>query len=378
VANGSCEEENCVSRRVLKEAIESTTGFVLPFDLDKLKYDSCEAGKKCAEAFNQITPRFDLVIIDEAQNIRNYNNATEFLNAWLGYKRFETISSLKATKTLLMSVTQAHRNVETLKNQLKYFIDEDRIPQKITHEYLEEFMIRRLRTYKNQNKYECRLNVADDVGKDISIEQRLLLALIQKKLADYKINNNANYKIGFLETFESFDPTDDEPEEKDDSDKAKEFENGNSHEKDEYGQAVDKKIMRDIAESYKNEFDEADYPPHPKLNYMEAKMVTSYKTASIDDDNCPDKAIVFVRRIASVHELQRRLTKKYEDRVVNYWLQKLNIRNGSFRDIQVRFEQNYNRSVDPDSLTMTCLMKLMMCSSWIQKTYLKKRTKANC
>ena len=348
VARGACEENNYVSRRVLREAIESVTESELPssIELNQLKYDSSEAGRICAEAFNRITPRFDLVVIDEAQNIRNLNNATLFLNAWLGYKRFETVSSSIATKTLLMSATPAHRNVETLKNQLKYFLSEDKIPQKLSHDYLEEFMIRRLRTYKNENKYECRQNLADDVGKDISIEQRLFLALIQKKLADYKLKNNANYKIGFLETFESFDPTDEgEPEEGEDSRSIKEFENGNSHEKDEYGQAVDKKIMRDVAESFRNEFEDEDFPPHPKLDYMKNKMVTAYKNTVIDEDNCPDKAIVFVRRIASVQELQRRLSKKYEDRVINYWLQKLNIKDGSFRDMQVRFEQNYNKSI---------------------------------
>lgn len=346
VAHGMWGEDNCVNRRALKDAIESVTGYEVPCQLEKYKYDSFEAGRICAEAFNQVTPKFDLVVVDEAQNIRNWNNATEFFNAWLGYKRFETASPSIVKKTLLMSATPAHRNVETLKNQLKYFLDEDKIPQKLSHEYLEEFMIRRLRTYNKENKYICRSNTAEDVGKDITIEQRLFLALIQKKLADYKVNNNANYKIGFLETFESFDPTEDvDTKDEKDTKQAKEFENGDSHEKEECGQAVDKQIMREVAESFRSEFDDGDFPPHPKLDYMNSKMVTAYKNAVIDEENCPDKAIVFVRRIASVQELQRRLNKKYEDRVINYWLQKLNIKNGTFRDMQLRFEQNYNRSV---------------------------------
>ncbi|WP_034450162.1 SNF2-related protein [Butyrivibrio sp. AE2032] len=344
---GGSDDDNCFNRKSLKDSIESVTQRDYPYPLEKYKYDSTEAGQICAEAFNKVTPRFDLVVIDEAQNVRNWNNATAFLNAWLGYRRFETKSSSIATKTLLMSATPAHRNVETLKNQLKYFIAEDKIPERLSHDYLEEFMIRRLRTYKSENKYECRSNVADDVGKGITIEQRLFLALIQKKLADYKINNNANYKIGFLETFESFDPTEDDLGDEDGKDlkKIKEFENGNSHEKDEYGHAVDKKIMRDVAKSYRNVFNDEDFPPHPKLNYMENIMVTTYKSGEPDEDNCPDKSIVFVRRIASVQELQKRLIKKYEDQVVKYWSRKFNIKDGKLRDIQARFEQDYNKTV---------------------------------
>lgn len=342
-------------RKELEDAIAGVLGTDSRFRLTKKYYDTAQAGRVCGEIFNRFghMPKFDLVIIDEAQNIRNDNNATQFLSAWLGFKRFEEEREIgvreRAEKVLLMSATPAHRNVGTLRNQLRYFEKTDRIPDDIDHAYLENFMIRRLRTYGGDNKYTCRKNQAIDISNEMDIEQKLFMALIQKKLADFQGKNNAQFKIGFLETFESYDSfqgtysvsDDDEGGE---SDKEKEFENGNSHVKDEFGQAADKKLLQKTARSYEETFGENSFPPHPKLNYMEESVAKSIEAEGSDNPN--DKALVFVRRIASVDELCKRLNSCYEKAIIDYWAEVLDLGdNVSFKQVQSKFEELYDRSV---------------------------------
>ena len=157
-------------------------------------YSSYEAGMICGKVFNNYSQRYDLVIVDEAQNIRNNNNATVFFNYWMGLKRFKPEACMDIIKMeksafvrheckyLLLSATPAHRGVESLRKQLLYFEDSMNIGD-ISHDFLKKFMIRRLKTYNGKNKYAVRKIKADDVAKDLS----------------------ATFKIGFLETFESYD-----------------------------------------------------------------------------------------------------------------------------------------------------------------------------
>ena len=343
-----------IRRKDLEEAIMDELSIAPPYGLSKKEYDTTQAGCACGEIFNtcEEMTKFDLVIIDEAQNIRNDNNATRFLSAWLGLKRFEKDRELRgkeiAGKVLLMSATPAHRNVGTLRNQLEYFERSEMIPKNIDHDYLENFMIRRLRTYGGDNKYKCRQNYAVDISNEMGIEQKLFMALIQKKLADFQGNNNAQFKIGFLETFESYDsfqgPYTDSDDESGDGENEKEFENGNSHVKDEYGQAADKRLLQRIARSYEETFGENSFPPHPKLNYMEEALNRSIEKEEPDELN--DKAIIFVRRIASVDELYKRLNNCYETAIIRYWANELGLgEQAKLSDVQRTFENRYNRSV---------------------------------
>ena len=345
--------EGKIRRKDLERAIADELNIYPPFGLSKKEYDTSQAGCACGEIFNRYgkMPKFDLVIIDEAQNIRNDNNATQFLSAWLGFKRFEGDREIKVIerteKVLLMSATPAHRNVGTLRNQLRYFEGPDNIPDNIDHDYLESFMIRRLRTYGGDNKYKCRKNLAIDISCEMDIEQKLFMALIQKKLADFQGKNNAQFKIGFLETFESYDSSQGPNSiivEDESGDGEKEFENGNSHIKGEYGQAVDKSLMKKIARSYEETFGENKFPPHPKLNYMEETVNKSIGLNGVDDIN--EKALVFVRRIASVDELYKRLNNCYETAIIRYWKDEFRLgKKAGLLDVQRVFENRYNSFV---------------------------------
>lgn len=332
-------------------------------------YNYRDAGKISGAILKSVSPNFDLVIVDEAQNIRNENNATVFFNYWMGLQRFkqsantdlgryidEVIGNGKGInnrKYLLLSATPAHRGVESLRCQLLYFENEKNISE-IDHDFLEQFMIRRLRTYSGENKYAVRNITADDVAKDLKIDQRMFLALIQSKLAQIQVTNNATFKIGFLETFESYDVTaeSDIKDDEETGEKRKEFENGGSTDTEEKGAALDKKMMQSVAESYGKTFDGEKCPPHPKLNFMEKKA-----EELIDENICPgdmdvpDKAIIFVRRLASVDELvNRRLNRLYENRIISYWADKFGIkkRNPSLIDIQNAFKNLYKKTDDDD------------------------------
>lgn len=329
-------------------------------------YNSQDAGKICGAILKNVSPKFDLVIVDEAQNIRNENNATVFFNYWMGLHRFKHNANTdigrnideslrngkyyKDRKYLLLSATPAHRGVDSLRRQLLYFEKEKNIPE-IDHDYLEQFMIRRLRTYSGDSKYAVRNTAADDVAKDLNVEQRMFLALIQSKLAQIQVSNNATFKIGFLETFESYDVTN-EPVANDDEtgEKGKEFENGGSSDKDEKGSALDKSMLQGIAKSYGKTFVGQKCPPHPKLNFMEgeAKKIVDVNMQP-GDLVVPDKAIVFVRRLASVDELvNRRLNKLYENKIIEYWATRFELKaeNPRLVDIQNAFRNLYNKIED--------------------------------
>lgn len=354
------------------------------------KFNSQDSGKICGKFLRNYTPYFDLVVIDEAQNIRNENNATVFLNYWLGLKRwsapegklgevfdhitqkndedFEHITQKngevfecipqknKESKFLLLSATPTHRGIESLKNQISYF--EDQKTDKFTQDYLSDFLIRRLRTYdgkKKYNKYNIREITTNDISKDLNednkdgLMQRLFLALVQSKLAINEVKNNARYKIGFLETFESYSPTDSSQKDAE-TGEYKEFENGASQKDGEKGFAPDKKILKSIKKSFDDSFNKKckrEYPPHPKLGFMENEVKELLNKTQSCLTNAPEKALVFVRRLASANELEKRLNKVYEDKIISYWAHELGI-GESFKEIQKEFEDRYKKKVEKE------------------------------
>lgn len=325
-------------------------------------YNTCDSGKICGKFLNKHTVHFDLIIIDEAQNIRNENNATTFLNYWLGLIRFNDEKSnvgpvLKCitskninSKYLLLSATPAHRNIDSLRNQLLYFEEKVKTEEEvksdkrvktdeviknnnikiINHDFLSTFLIRRLRIYNNENKCNVRNIKPLDVMKEMlvdnveGLQQRLFLALIQSKLARIGGKNNSTYKIGFLETFESYRPSPD-PQ----NSKEKDFENNGSQEDSEKGEAPDKRMLKAINESFEEAFGEKNgYPPHPKQISIKneiSKFINNNLSFDIEKTNAPDKAIIFVRRLASVKELCIRFNDLYLERILLYWIDELQL-----------------------------------------------------
>ncbi len=317
--------------------------------------NTTEAGLACGIFLRKYSPLYDLVIVDEAQNIRNENNATLFFDSWMGLKRFGKkgkADTVTERKYLLISATPAHRGVESLKRQLLYFMDKEDIPSTLDHGFLENFLIRRLRTYNGDSKYEVRKVHAEDVinysGDERNTEQRLFLALIQSRLAQLQEDgrNNASFKIGFLETFESYEATLNVSEDGETGEKNKEFENGGSQNVYEKGIAPDKKMLMQLAKSYEERFS-GEYVPHPKFGYMENEIRKLLSSNIYGNGSTPDKAIVFVRRLASVEELVKRLNSLYEAELLKKWGKTLKTTT-KLENIQYEFQRLYNKQITQD------------------------------
>lgn len=343
--------------------------------IKNIDFDAFNSGIICGEFLRYFTPFYDLIIIDEAQNIRNENNATAFLNYWLGLKRnfgrdsnideilkkiencLDKKKNKNDSKFLLLSATPAHRNIDSLRRQLLYF-DNPKL-EDINHKYLENFLIRRLRRYNDENKYSIRHIIPTDVLKELEkdssenlLEQKLFLALVQSKLAKEGISNNSTFKIGFLETFESYSPS--SSEDKKIKEAGKEFENGGFQEKGEKGEAPDKLMLKNLNESFTKADLGRDTPPHPKYSFMENEVENLVKQNLFfenKDSIVPDKAVIFVRRLASVSELEeKRLNPMYERKIVSYWGGEFKIQNATLKDIQNRFETKYNSKTDNEDI----------------------------
>ena len=89
---------------------------------------------------------------------------------------------------------------------------------------------------------------------------------------------------------------------------------------------------------------------------MESECIKLVKTNlySRDDKVVPDKAIVFVRRLATVDELNRRLNKIYELEIISHWGKRFGIKDAGLKDIQKAFQNSYQKygSFDADASTV--------------------------
>lgn len=318
-----------------------------------------EAGIICASFYNKtVKPKFGLIVIDESQNLRNKNNQTTFLNFWLGLKRFSEndsaeinelmnfISSAGKTsnnkaKILFLSATPNHRSKDTLRNVLEYVESNDEFLNKLDHDDLKTFLIRRLRIYnKNETKYDVRNSEVHDVSyntnKIAETEQKLMLAIIQSKLAQIEGGkSNSTFKTGFLECFECYP-----------SKTSYKIQNKGKEEyfHRERGNAPDREMMNNLYQSFSDYMAENDenrkFPPHPKFDYMEEEI------RKLLDYNTPEKCVIFVRRLASVRELKKRFTEEYEKKIISSWLNRLNLtgKKPQLEILQKKVEDLYNRT----------------------------------
>ena len=73
-----------------------------------------------------------------------------------------------------------------------------------------------------------------------------------------------------------------------------------------------------------------------------SKLLKTNIPLNVSAGNAPDKAIVFVRRLATVDELNLRLNKLYEARIVSYWGSVFGINCANLKEVQQYFEKLYN------------------------------------
>ncbi len=223
---------------------------------------------------------------------------------------------------LFLSATPLEESYLHIWNQLDVFghgtafedLCRDDIPEKEKKGLVAEFLIRRVTTVtvagteltKNQYRREWRrggLRSHDDPIRVEDDRQRLVVALVQKKVAELLGSEkfNRSFQIGMLASFESFLETARVKRETDEQESV--FDDPDQTEDLSEREGIDVIDVNRITRDYRNRFGRE--MPHPKMDAVVEGLSRSWETGT--------KSLVFVRRVASVKELKRKLDERYDD-----------------------------------------------------------------
>ncbi|GEM_PF-4867036 len=281
---------------------------------DAIFHGSTEQNVEVARQMAKLIPEFDLVIVDEAQKLRNKggNIRTQVLNTLLGFYPWTEARDIEAEygappRLLLLSATPAHGSEDDIYTQLSYASKEalrvkDR-PWEDRQAYLDQVMVRRLRKLAGFSKYDYRRENPVVWERDTNSPERvvdeLFLAYVQRELQSEleRDDTTTQVEVGFLESFESYEPSELET----DGD-----ERSTHYEAEDDTVAPDHRVLAGIAEDFAQATGD-DLPPHPKQ-----RLVDQAARASFEADE-PEKLLIFVRRLASVRELTHRICRVYDD-----------------------------------------------------------------
>lgn len=281
-------------------------------------------------------PTFDLVIVDEGHNLKGgfgesassrnrviarvfgHSKGAEDGTRFPHYRR-------RAERVLFLSATPLEDDYRQLWNQLDVFglggaapvLKDQRASDEAKRESAREFLIRRVtsltvagnRMTKNLYRREWRqggVSSHDDPLEVPDERQRLTVALVQKKVSEVLQSErfNNSFQIGMLASFESFLETA-KVQNADDHSDASNFDGEDQTEIAEERLGVDVHSVNRLARDYRRKFGKE--LPHPKMDALVAALARSFATGR--------KALVFVRRVASVKELQRKLEECYDAHV---------------------------------------------------------------
>lgn len=278
-------------------------------------------------------PYFDLVIVDEAQCLRNPDNQTNRV----------LFAALKdhVNKWLFMSATPAHSGPEDIPKVVNHYPDKGKIldPNLVKdlssmQEALQAFLVRRSRQYSTRpanttvGKVEYRKHesqgwgVPDDEMRSLDT---LAMGLVQKGLVNVLGGRSNRYRIGFLSSFESLQSSVERtlPVHSSDSDAQDEQADGDWH-RDRIDslretEAPDSRFIHRLATSFEERFGKP--LPHPKLDSVVNRV--SPLAFGTDTEQGGHKFLVFTRRVSTVSALCERLIlrhqKSIEDRVRRCW-----------------------------------------------------------
>lgn len=274
-------------------------------------------------------PVFDLVIVDEAHKLKHgFSDHVAARNRVLGLAMgrnpadgagFRGYAS-RAKRVLFLSATPIEDSFRQLWNQLDVFgrgeafkeLADSRVEAERSHELVRQILIRRVtvadtksrKLTKNLYRREWRrggmtehdtpIGVADD-------RQKLILALVQKKVADVLNDTRAlpSFQIGMLASFESFFET---IRKKQRSTVDGTFDDLDQTENEQERMGVDVQTLDALIRSYREKF--GGEMPHPKMDALVSHVQRAWETG--------EKSLVFVRRVASVKDLKRKLDDAYD------------------------------------------------------------------
>lgn len=277
-------------------------------------------------------PLFDLVIVDEGHNLKHgFGDSVSARNRVLGLafghpeggadERLFPGYGPRAKRILFLSATPVEETYTHLWNQLHVFgrgaafktLAADDVEETQKKETAARFLIRRVATVringqdltKNLYRREWRNGGVDSHDEPICVgdpRQRLVVALVQKKVNEVLRQErfSASFQIGMLASFESFLETanlkraDEDAGVFDDSDQTDDV-----LEKE----GADVADLNRLSRSYRETFGEE--LPHPKMDVLRRRLSRAWRSG--------EKSLVFVRRVASVKELKRKLDKDYDE-----------------------------------------------------------------
>lgn len=311
-----------------------------------------------ARALNCALPDFDLVIVDEGHNLKHglsehvasRNRVLAFAFGHPEANAGELFLSYgpRAKRVLFLSATPVEETYRHLWNQLHVFglggpfeeLKNDDVDEDEKKKTARRFLIRRVTSINvngdelTKNLYRREWREGGVIKHDDPIimddnRSRLIVALVQKKVAEIlgREDFKPSFQIGMLASFESFLETakltraDEEPSVFDDSEQA-----DDQIEREGIDVADINRISRDYRKRFNSEM------PHPKMDEVVESLSSCWEKG--------EKTLVFVRRVASVKELKRKLDERY-----NEWLFS-RLRRELPPAVQPRLEETIKRYID--------------------------------
>ena len=309
----------------------------------------CDCPKRFVDAFavalNGAIPEADLVIVDEAHNLKHgfgadVSTRNRIMTLAFGHSEGSALGrpwyTNKAKRVLLLSATPFEDDYAALRRQLEVLgfgdamlegpnaeaglrvadlanpdIAEDdkrRIAHRLLIRRVSGLQIAGTLHTKNMYRREWRrggLARHDEPIDIVDPRQRLVVALMQKKVAEVlqteRFNNH--FQIGMLSSFESLGQSVATVRRRHEDEPAFDGEEQHRRLKDErVRNGIDTEAIRAVVRSYHESFGRT--LPHPKLDTTAAALSGAFETG--------EKALAFVRRVATVDELAAKLDESFD------------------------------------------------------------------
>ena len=297
-----------------------------------------------AVALNGAVPEADLVIVDEAHNLKHgfradgstrnrvmglafgHPEGAAFEQPW--YKK-------KAKRVLLLSATPFEDDYAAIQRQLAVFgfgdatlkgangeagisvatLADPEIAEEKKRRVAQRLLIRRVSGLniagrlhtKNMYRREWRRGGFEHHDEPIEIKdprQRLIVALMQKKVAEVLQTErfNSHFQIGMLSSFESFLQSVETARRRNEDEPVFDCEEQRRGLSDRERHGIDTEAIGEVVRSYRDLF--GNTLPHPKLDTTAAALSGAFETG--------EKTLVFVRRVATVDELAAKLDESFD------------------------------------------------------------------
>ncbi len=286
--------------------------------------------KAYARAINSLLPHYDLVVVDEAHNLKGGRTSdsarNQLIEMVLGTAEDQPAKHYgkRFDRVLFLSATPIESDFSELWNQLDLFgcraprwelLKDPNVSQMEKRELAREFLVRRLTGLsiggemhtKNMYRREWRRGGCAQHDEALEIpdaRQRLIVALVQKKVAEVIGNPrfNKSFQMGMLASFESFAQTAIKQPSADHEEQASNFDHSDQTDEQVEREGIDSPAVNRIADSYRRTFKTS--MPHPKMDSVVESLATLFDTG--------EKALIFVRRVRSVPELREKLCDRYD------------------------------------------------------------------